>query len=440
MKKKINFDLKLKDLLNNKKFTLTISFLLSFILWLSITVTNNPIRDQVFTDISATISIDNTAASELGLGVVSDVASQKFTVTVSGPNYIVSSLKAEDFLLSIPVTDVNSAGTYTLDVMGNRNSSKTGYNFKSISPSTIDVTFDYIDTKEFNIIPKLIGVSAADGLIAENPIVSNSEQSTISIKGPRTVVEKIDTVGTYYEVNKTLDSTQSYDADVVLYDADGEIIYRYMYDGSVVNKSGETVTNSYLTLSYTNVKITQPISKKINATVKPSFTNLPSGISEKDLSYSLNHRTVTIIGTPDVVNGIEEISLAPIDFANISSANNEFEVTAILPDGVKLLDNIEFFTVKIDTSSFAEVIFNVSDIRCIGIGSSLTPKTDSRIKNVKICGPSSVIKNLTSSDLYAVLDLTDKTEGNHTINAVIKSDKYNNIWAVGSYSASVSIK
>lgn len=438
MKIKVPFDL--KELLNNKKFTLTISFILSFVLWLSITITNNPVRDQVFTNITATVSIDDTAAGKMGLGVVSDVASQKFTVTVSGPNYIVSSLGSEDFLLSIPVTDINAAGTYSLEVLGVRNSNKAGYNFKNISPSTIDVTFDYIDTKEFALVPKLVGVSAADGLVAENPIVTEPEKSTISIKGPRTIVEKIDSVGTFYEVNKKLDSTQSYDSDVVLYDSDGEVIYRYMNDGTIVNKKGETITNTNLTLSFTSVKITQPISKKVSVAVKPAFTNLPSGISDKDISYTVNHKTVTVIGTPEVVDGMEEITLSPIDFSSVSSSSGEFEVTAVLPEGAKLLDSIEFFTVKIDTSSYKEVVLNISDIRCVGLSSNLTPKTDSKIRNVKICGPANVIDSISASDVYAILDLTDKAAGNYTVDAVIKSDKYNKIWAVGTYSSSVSIK
>lgn len=440
MKMKLPIQLSLRRLLYNKKFTIILSCIFSFIIWLVVMINRNPVREQVFTDITATVSIENTVASEMGLGIVSDVVSQKFTVTVSGPNYIVSSLKSEDFLLSASVTDVNASGTYTLDVLGTRNSTKSGYTFTSISPSTIDVTFDYIDVKEFTVVPKLIGVSAEEGLVAETPIVSNSEQSTITVKGPRNLIQRIDSVGSYAEVNKTLSSTQSYDSEIVLYDSNGKIIYRYGADGKIYDASENIVENSYLTTSFTTVKVSQPISKKATVKVIPSFSGVPSGISAESISWSVNHPTVLIIGTPDVVSKLTEITLPAIDFKGLSSTSNSFEVSPTLPDGVRILDSIEFFTVTVDTSGYTERIFNISEIKQTGLSASLNAKTESRIRNVKICGPEDVIAELKASDLYAMVDLTDKSEGEHTVEAIIKSDKYNTIWQVGAYSTTVTIK
>ena len=83
MKFKIPSSLRLGNLIFNKRFTVIISVVIAFALWLGITMTENPIRTQTFTDVTAAISIEDTVASEMGLGIVSDVASQKFTVTVS---------------------------------------------------------------------------------------------------------------------------------------------------------------------------------------------------------------------------------------------------------------------------------------------------------------------------------------------------------------------
>ena len=100
MKIKFPQKYRLGQLLYNKKFTVVLSVVLAFALWLGISMTENPIRQQTFSDLSALVTLDGTAAADLGLGIVSDVASQRFSVTISGPNYIVSSLKAEDFSLS----------------------------------------------------------------------------------------------------------------------------------------------------------------------------------------------------------------------------------------------------------------------------------------------------------------------------------------------------
>lgn len=439
MKIKIPQFLRLNNLIFNKRFTVILSVVIAFAMWLGITMTQNPIRTQTFTDVTAAITIEGTAAADMGLGIVSDVASQKFTVTVSGPNYTVSSLKSEDFILSASLVDINSAGTYSLDVVGVSNSDKSGYTFTTISPSTIDVIVDYIDVKEFTVIPKLIGVSASDGLVAETPVISDSQQSTITIKGPRTTMDKIASVGTLAEVNKTMSSSQTFDSDVVLYDSNDKIIYRYTADGTVYDANDNIITNSYLTLSYTTAKVMQPISKKVTISCKAVFKNLPEGMSESDISYKIDQSKVTVIGTPEVVDKLETISLSAIDFRKVSTASNVFEVSPSLPDGIKLLESIEYFTVDIDVSNYSETTLDIKNIRCTGLGDTLKAKTDSKIRNVKICGPKDVIENIKTSDLYAVIDLTDKSAGDHTVEVTVKSDVYKNIWQVGTYSTSVTL-
>ncbi|MBO4733342.1 MAG: hypothetical protein J5662_02575 [Clostridia bacterium] len=440
MKVKLPFRLKFSRFFANKKIAIAFSLLLSFAIWLSVMLNQNPVREQTFTDISANITLENTAASDLGLGIVSDISSQRFTVTVSGPNYIVSSLTSDDFLLSADVSDINTAGTHTLSIFGNRNSNKSGYTFKSITPATIDVIFDYIDSKEFTVIPKLAGVSAEEGLVAETPVVANSEQSTITVKGPRATVEKIDAVVSYAAVNETLSETKTFDSYIVLCEKGGKILYEFRTDGSVVDGEGNTVTNSYLSLSFTTLKVTQPISKKATLPVKATFTNLPSGIKEDEISYTLDHKSATVIGTPDVVAKMDAVTLVPIDFTTVSTASNKFEVAATLKDGVKLFDTIEFFTVTVDTSDYSEKTFTVNNIKCTNLGSSLTVTSDKSIKNVKICGPKAIIADLKAGDVYAVADLSGKSAGSYTADVVIKSDKSNAIWQVGNYSIAVNIK
>lgn len=439
MKFKFPQSLRLGNLIFNKRFTVVLSVVIAFGLWLGITMTENPIRTQTFTDVSAAISIEDTAAADLGLGIVSDIASQKFTVTVSGPNYIVSSIKSDDFILSASLIDINSAGNYTLDVVGINNSAKTGYTFTTISPSTIDVVVDYIDVKEFTVSSKLIGVSAAEGLVAESPFVSNSQQSTITIKGPRTTMDKIASVGTLAEVNNTLSASQTFESDIVLYDSNDKIIYRYTSDGTVYDANDNIVTNSYLTLSFTSAKVVQPISKMATLACKAEFNNLPDGLTTADISYKIDQSDIDVIGTPEVVEKLKHISLSAIDFRDVTTTSNKFEVSAILPDGVKMLDSIDYFTVDIDVSNYAESVLDIKNIRCIGLKDGLKAKTDTRIRNVKLCGPADIISKIKPSDFYAVVDLTDKSVGDHTVEVVIKSDVYKNVWQVGNYSTTITL-
>lgn len=419
LSQKLNFRL----LLENRKFTIPFSICMSVILWLIITMSQNPIRQQIFNDITATVSIENTVISEMGLGIVNDISNQKFSVTLSGPNYVVSSVKPEDFILSADITEVTKAGTYKLKLTGSRNSNKTGYTFASITPSEIEVSFDFIDTKEYTVVPKIIGAAAAEGLVAETPIINGLENGIITIKGPRSTMEKIDTVAAYAEVNKTLNSTQTYTADIKVYDSNGNEL---------------DITN--LVISTANVNVSVPISKKVTLPVKAAFNNLPEGLTADDIKHSIDHQKVTVVGTPEVVAKMTSVTLSPIDFTTVSKNSQSFEATLVLPDGVKLLDNIEFFTITIDTSDFNEKTLNISNIKYSGLSSSLKATVNTSIKNVKICGNKDDIKNIKPEDLYAVVDLSDKPAGDYTVSVIIKSDKYKKVWQVGQYNIAVTVK
>lgn len=435
---KLTVPQRLTSLFYNKKFSVIISIVLAFALWLGISMTANPTRERTFSDLSAVITLENTAASDgLGLGIISDVASQKFSVTVSGPNYVVSSLRADDFSLSASTIEINSPGEYTLKINAISNK-QTGYTISSISPSTINIKVDTFDKKEFTLVPKLIGVSASEGLIADTPIVADSQKSSITIKGPVTTLERIASVGSLADVNDTLKASQTFSSDIVLYDKNDEILYRYTADGTVYDANNNVITNSYLTLSFTSVMVTQPIVKEKTVSCKATFINLPDGMTEKDVNYKLSQKKVTVIGTPEIVDKLDSVTLSPIDFREVSSSNGSFEVTPTLPDGVRIRENIESFTVDIDVSDYSEVVLDIKNIRTSGVDGNLKPSTAKSIR-VTLCGLKSVISSVSASDFYALVDLTDKDAGSHNLEAIIKSDVYNNIWQIGSYTVSVKL-
>lgn len=420
---KIPGNFSLRKLLYNKRFTIPFSLVTAFVFWLIIMINQNPDIDRTFTDVLVNINLENTYAAENDLAIIGDISSQRFTVTIRGPSYVVSALQVGDFYVYASAAAINAPGDYQLEVSGGKNTALSDYEFVSISPSTVTVNFDYVDTKEFTIKANAEGVSAAEGLIAENAVVSGTESDTITIQGPRTVINTIDSVVAYAAVNDTLSESTTYDAEIRLYDANGERI---------------DMTN--LTLSETAVKVTVPISKSKTVPVAADFSNLPSGFDKGSISYDIDHETVTVIGTPDAIDQITQVTLSAIDITTVSVSSYSFDVSPRLPDGVRLLDTIEHFTVTVDVSGYTERTFTVSDIRYTGLSSGLSASSGAAIRNVRICGPASVLNRLRSNMLYAQVDLSDVAAGEHTVYAVIGCDDYNNIWQVGTYSTAVKIE
>ena len=413
----------LRTLLYNKKFMCAFSIVAAFALWLMISIYQNPVREHTISNVTVNISTDGTIVSERGMDIVNGGNGEKVNVKVSGPNYIVSSLSASDILVSASFDNVkDDPGTYDLQLVATQNSSKSGYTFLSISPSTIKVTIDSIDTKEFTVVPVANGAGAVSGLVVDTPVVSDSGSSTVTIKGARTNMEKIDKVVAAAEVNKTLSATESFKAEIKLLDVNGNELDKTLF-----------------TISAENVDISVPISQKAQVPISVVFANAPVGY-ESFLKYSVEHTTVTVLGPPDIIGSLEKIELDPINFFNISKTNNSFDVAPKLPNGVKMVDKITDITVSINTSSFSERVFTVNNFEYKNVDSLLKASTSQAIRNVTICGPSSTIKSLSADDIFAEVDLSGKAAGEHTVSAKILARDSEKIWQVGEYTAIITLK
>ncbi len=410
-----------RGLLYNKKFTIPFSILLSFILWVVITVNQKPTMNRTFTDMTVNVNLENTYAAENNMNIIGDISKQKFTVTVRGPSYVVSAMTGSDFNLYASAASVDEPGEYSLEVASAASGAE--YEILSISPPTLNVNFDYIETKEFTINALAQGATASEGLITEGGIVSGTESDTVTIKGPRTIINRIETVAALAKVNKTLNQSETFDAEIILYDSEGKVIEQ-----------------DNLSLSADKVKVTVPISKKKVVPVKVNFSNMPEGFSAKSIKSSIDHSSVTVIGTPETIEKTKSVNLSPIDLRKVSTGSASFDVSAKLPEGVRLLDSIDHFTVKIDMTDYAEKTVTVKTIKYSGLSSGLKTQGGTAIKNVKICGPKSVLLKIKESKIYAQIDLTDKKAGEHTVTASINFDGYKNVWSIGSYTTTVTVK
>lgn len=411
----------IRKLLYNKRFTIPFSIFMAFTIWLTITINQKPTIQRTFPDSTVSINLENTVVAENNMSIIGDISEQKFTVVVRGPSYIVSSLKSSDFSLYASAAEVDAPGDYNLKVLSAKGSEE--YEILSINPPNVKVNFDYIETKEFKINAMAEGATAEEGLIAEAGVVGGTEKDTVTISGPRTVINKIESVVALATVNKTLSVSETFDASIVLYDSEGNVI---------------EPTN--LTLSATNVKVTVPISKKKTVPIKVDFSNLPSGFNKDVIKATVDHPNVTVIGTPEAVDKITEVALSAIDITTVSLTANSFAVPPKLPEGIRLLDAIENFNVTVNVSGFIEKTVTVSQLKYSGVSSGLTASKGASIRNVRIFGPRAEVNKITSSNIYADINLTDKKVGEHTVNATIGFEGSNSVWAIGSYKTTVTIK
>ncbi len=420
----------LKTLFNNNKFLVFLSLVLSFVFWMVITVTVSPSAENTLSGVPISIPIENSVVSELGMDVIGDVNDYQAAVTVTGPAYVVSKLTPADVSLTASISSVTAAGDYQLELRANKQAGSLNNEFEisSISPANITVTFDYIDTKQFTVQAQAIGASAVEGLVAENPVVSDSNNAILTLKGSRTRMERIDKIVAVADVNKVLEETTTFDSTLQIFDIDGN---RLPLEHYVITAADG--------VSAPDLRISVPISKMKTVPLRTTFINVPEVFRKKDIGYSLSENKIDIIGPPQEVGKLKYISLGEIDFDTIQKNGQTFTVPILLPDGVKSVDNLESVTLTITgMKDYVVRTYTVSRLKIINAGGSA--KLSRSVRNVKMVGPRSVLNNISSSNLYVEVNTDGLQAGEHTVAARIKCNTSKKVWQVGTYNATIIVK
>ncbi|MBE6761945.1 MAG: hypothetical protein E7551_06620 [Ruminococcaceae bacterium] len=415
-------------LFENKKIAMITSLVIAIALWFSITIVESPDSENTIAGISVAIPIENTVVSEMGMDIIGDSSVYTASVTVRGPAYVISDLGVDDILVAASISNVTNSGTYSLELRATKQAgADDNFDIISLSPKTINVEFDYIDTKQFEVSVQAVGHKAENGLMAELPFVSDSNNATLNVKGPRTDIEKISKVVAVAEVNKTLSATESFEGALKILDANGKEMDLKQF--TITSADG---------LSAPDIQITVPIYKEKIVPIVAQFINAPKAFQNKKISHQLEHTSVLISGPPETIDKITEVKLSEIDFYQISGNNQAFETTLILPEGVKNKDNIDTVTVKITgLEDYTVKSFNLTTIKAVDGASNV--KLSREIRNIKLIGPKGILNKLTAKDLYAEVQLEALESGEHTVPARIVCTAFDNVWQIGTYTASVNI-
>lgn len=133
---KLNLNFNLSEFSKRPSVTIAFSIICSVVLWFVITSSGETDWKKTVHDVPVEINLPST--SDLNV-----VEGEDATVTaeISGMRYNIGNFHGEDVRLQASLTGVTKPGTYTLRVEA-VNEEGRKYEVLSITPSTIEVTFD----------------------------------------------------------------------------------------------------------------------------------------------------------------------------------------------------------------------------------------------------------------------------------------------------------
>ncbi len=326
-----NKNFSFRKLFSNKRFSIIFAVVAAFIFWLAITIDQTEVINKSFANISINITTQGSFAGDMGLEVIEIKNEKNATVTAYGPNSSVSAIEVSDILITADLSEVTGAGSYDIPLSVSTSDTKSGVTFE-VSPKTVNVTFDFVDTKEFDVIPVANGVTLNSkletSLFKGESVINSAEFTKIVVKGPRADMKLLSRVEAVVDSSDTIKESKTYEAAIVLYDENGKVL-----------------DNSNYTLPFETVKVTVPVYKERTVLVVPTFSNedIKGEATEKLKSVSLNK--VTVYGLPDIVDDLDNIKLSPIDYREYKAGKLSFEVKLTVPDGINLKKEVGNVTV-----------------------------------------------------------------------------------------------
>ncbi len=379
----------------------------------------NSSNDTTVTISNVPIQMDLSESSRnLGLQIFTD-EKQTASVTVTGNRTILGSVTESDLTVTAAASSVNSSGNFTLPVSAAKKNPSNNFQITALTPSSVSVMVDYYKESTFQIQDKIL-FGVADGYYGATSL----PYSSITISGPQTEVMKIKQVAAVASVPDNLLETTDVEADIVLYD-----------------ENGNELSQKLLTMSFRTMTATISVLTEKSVKVEAAYVNKPSGLDLTDL-VEVHPSGLLLAGPDDVMKTLVSVKTEEIDFSTLADESVAFNALAInIPEKCKNISNNATAQVKIDLSGMTKKTFDVDTFKVEGLSSAYKAEVTSKNISVTVIGPKSEIESLDADKITATISATDSEvkTGSVEMPVTFRFDGAKSCWAYGKYTANLNI-
>ena len=394
----------------NKLFTENLpwkiaSLVMATMLWLFVINTQNPTQPQEISGIKIQINGEDIL-KENGYELTNrdEIKNQNFKVVVSGPRLEVDKLlrnptsitatlnlaEYEDDLTRDSISDTNV--NYSVRINGD----STNVVIKDKKPQVTKVLIDKIASKEQKVTYEIAeDITSSYTLLGDGkPIISPEK---VMITGAKSEIDKVAEAKVVIKAEDFSAEQLVNDLPIKLFDVDGNAI-------------------TGLNLSTDTAEVKLPIGSEKIVPIKVNYTGeIPEGYILTKVDTAVNN--VTIVGKAEVLAGINQIDLMPIDLSKITESKL-LQVKMVLPDGVVSLEedsvSVSLHVSEENTLNYP-ILMSELNLTVEGLAEGLTYEILTTSVNVELSGLSDDLILTEKSDIKATLDLTNYLEGEYTL-------------------------
>lgn len=394
------------------------SLLCSLLLWVYVTSTEGDEITQTFSGVKVVFDGEDSIRESKGLVITTSQATS-VRIQITGSRRALSKIEAADLSAVIDISSISTVGTYTsaYKITFPTGVDSGSLTVRSRTPENITFQVDKLNTKAVEV-KGIFNGSAADGYSVGTLQFS---PNTVEVSGPAASLDKVSYA--WVEVDRdNVDKTLTFDSAFVLMDANGN---------EIKDTSIQTETDT--------VNVTLPITaiKTVDLTV-----NLVAGggATKDDVQCTVEPSSITLSGDTDTLAGINNISLATIDLADVEDTMTQ-TYTIVIPNNTEIVDGPKEATVTVKIKGLSTKKVTVTNFSCTDITQGYTASVLVENLDVIIRGPEDVLSGISDVNVRAVADLTDFGTATGILSVPVKIyiDGTTEAGAIGEYKVYVNV-
>lgn len=340
------------------------------------------------------------------------------TLQLTGRRTLIQELNQDNISLTVDVSKITTAGTYSRNYNISYPSGISGINVDRRMPGTIDVTVEELESREIPVKVAFQG-SAAEGYMIGS---STAAFDAITITG---TADQVDAVSAALVIVNDQNLTSGFvrNMDFTLVDGEGNPV-----DDTGIEKEVDTI------------KVTVSVVKYKEVPLVLNFTP-GGGATEENVSWESNPKTITVSGDEKLLDGLNQITLGTENLSGIV-ADTTKTYPIVLPDGVKNETGEAEATVTIAFRGLTSTTLRVSNFEFTGVPTGYVAKAVTQSLQITVRGPSSEIKELNAGGVRVVADLSGLSgvAGTYTVdNVTVALPGSEQSGVLGSYSVMVTL-
>ena len=372
----------------------------AFIIWLYVMEVDSPDYESEFLDVPVNLAGVSTLENEHNLSVFGGFDAT-VDLKVKGPKSVIGRYTVSDINVTADVSGIVQAGSHEVALFFDL---PTGLTMLESSVSRLSLYIDERSSAVVDVRSRISSVTIPESYELGELV---ADTDTVNVSGPKTILDDID----FAQV--------SLDAGAI------ESSVSMVGTLELISLSGNVITNPYVRLSKTEVKVNIPVycykELKLVASVKYGY------YTEANCRITMDPETVTVKGDP----------------ADLITEDSSLIVRVNVPDALTLDEESATATVAVRHIGTKTRTFNVKDIK-ISVDSGVEYELLSQTIPVTVRGDRDAVDALRAEDIVVSADLTGYTHSNmgrvYAEGKVSINDPSGTVYELGEYNIQVAIK